>query len=118
MRCCVDGSYQPFVSPYEPLNQTIKINEFQLCKKGQILSDKIEMEMTVVSHIMDDELLEECKSLQYSVEIGEIHERDKYQWAEYQDLESQKKKKLEFDFKMNHIKQVVSIDSYDVYRSK
>lgn len=35
------------------------------------------MEMIVLTHIVDDELLDDCKCLFYSVEIGELHERDK-----------------------------------------
>jgi len=34
--------------------------------------------MKVQSHIPDDDLLEDCISLTYNVEIGELHERDKF----------------------------------------
>ena len=110
MKCCVDTTFsQTYQMGLEAANpNTIKINEFQLCKKGQIQDQKIEIEMTIISHMMDDEYLEGCKSLHYTVEIGELHERDKLQWTEYQDLDLLKKKKLEFAFKMNHIKQIVS----------
>ena len=40
------------------------------------------MEMTIKSEINDEEVLEECKNLYYSVEIGELHERDKFSWSE------------------------------------
>lgn len=77
------------------------------------------MEMLVETQILDDDLLEDCKSLQYLVEIGEIHERDKYAWTEYNDLDDLKLKKLEFDFKMSHIKQTVrALFCIDLNRSK
>ena len=55
-------------------------------------------------------LMDQCVSLNYTVEIGEFHERDKFSWTEMrpnaeQSLEGLKKiKNLDFDFKMNHIK--------------
>ena len=54
--------------------------------------------------------MDQCVSLNYTVEIGEFHERDKFSWTEMrpnaeQSLEGLKKiKNLDFDFKMNHIK--------------
>ena len=60
--------------------------------------------MLILSHILDDEILEDCKGLHYNIEIGELHERDKFSWIEVLDLDRLKKKKLEFLFKMNHIK--------------
>lgn len=62
------------------------------------------MEMTIMSGINDDEILDECKNLFYSVEIGELHERDKFSWSEMLEVEQNKTKKLEFAFKLNHIK--------------
>ena len=38
--------------------------------------------MRIQSMIPDDEELDDCVSLMYTVEIGELHERDKYQWIE------------------------------------
>ena len=57
-----------------------------------------------------------CQSLTYNVEIGELHERDKFTWVENKGvgrrnnttLENKKLKQLDFKFKLNHIKQVVS----------
>ena len=57
-----------------------------------------------------------CQSLTYNVEIGELHERDKFSWTESKgmgrrsttNLEDKKLKELDFKFKLNHIKQVVS----------
>lgn len=57
-----------------------------------------------------------CQSLTYNVEIGELHERDKFTWTESKgmgrrsttNLEDKKLKQLDFKFKLNHIKQVVS----------
>jgi len=51
-----------------------------------------------------EDLLSTCKSLSYTVEIGELHERDKYTWTEVRDIEDRKVKKINFDFKLNHIK--------------
>lgn len=63
--------------------------------------------MIVQTEIADDDLLEDLETLYFSVEIGELHERDKFKWTEKRDFDSIKRKKLEFGFKMNHIKQVV-----------
>jgi hypothetical protein len=38
------------------------------------------------------------------VEIGELYERDKFKWTERAALDEEKRKKLDFGFKMNHIK--------------
>ena len=38
--------------------------------------------MRIQSIIPDDELMDGCTSLTYNVEIGELHERDKYTWNE------------------------------------
>ena len=43
------------------------------------------------------------------MEIGESYERDKFKWTERTGFDEEKRKKLEFGFKMNHIKQVVRI---------
>lgn len=53
------------------------------------------------------------EALYFSVEIGESYERDKFKWTEKgPDFEEEKKKKLDFPFKMNHIKQTVSSRDY------
>lgn len=65
-----------------------------------------------------------CQSLTYNVEIGELHERDKFTWIEQKGvgrrsvstLEDKKMKQLDFKFKLNHIKQVVS-QSFTLTRS-
>ena len=57
-----------------------------------------------------------CQSLSYNLEIGEMHERDKFNWMDNKSigrsadggLEDKKCKSLDFNFKLNHIKQVVS----------
>ena len=54
-------------------------------------------------------MLDNLDTLYYSVEIGESHERDKFKWSERGDFEDEKLKKIDFPFKMNHIKQVVRI---------
>lgn len=63
-----------------------------------------------------------CASLTYNVEIGELHERDKFTWIESKGvgrrhanngtLEEKKFKQLDFKFKLNHIKQVIKIEIY------
>jgi hypothetical protein len=67
------------------------------------------MEMIVYTKIEDYDIIEDLDTLYYSVEIGELHERDKFKWTERQEFDLPKRKKLEFGFKMNHIKQVVSL---------
>lgn len=67
--------------------------------------------MVVFSHIQDYDLLENLDTLYYSVEIGESYESDKFKWTEksgVSDLDDEKRKKLEFNFKMSHVKQTVS----------
>lgn len=67
----------------------------------------------------DDEdmgnFMHRCQSLSYSIEIGELHERDKFTWvvnktgkAGGSGLLDRKFKQWDFRFRMNHIKQVVS----------
>lgn len=67
----------------------------------------------------DDEdygnFMNRCQSLLYNVEIGELHERDKFNWvvnktgkAGGSGLQDKKFKQIDFRFRMNHIKQVVS----------
>lgn len=60
--------------------------------------------MIVQTKIEDEDLLEDLDTLYFSVEIGELYERDKFKWTERHDFEQTKRKKLEFGFKMNHIK--------------
>ena len=91
------------------------------------------MQMKIVSQLTpsDDDSIDEddssdeedlgnfmarCQSISYNVEIGELHERDKFNWIENKTgkrnstggLEDKKVKQLDFNFKLNHIKQVVS----------
>ena len=63
--------------------------------------------MLVETRIDDYEILEGLDTLYYSVEIGELYERDKFKWTERQNLDQEKRKQIEFNFKMNHIKQTV-----------
>lgn len=90
------------------MDDAVKINQFQICKKGQIMDQKIEIEMEVLTLIADYDLLDNLDTLYFSVEIGESYERDKFKWTERTGFEEEKRKKIEFGFKMNHIKQVVS----------
>lgn len=108
--------------------KVLKINEFQLCKKGEIQQDKIEIQMRIQTSIPDDELMDDCVSLMYSVEIGELHERDKFQWIEPvskptsikqnkkaqelldQGVVFQRVRSMDIEFGMNHIKQVLKLE--------
>ena len=38
--------------------------------------------MRVQSIIPDEEVMDDCVSLTYTLEFGELHERDKYNWVE------------------------------------
>ena len=44
------------------------------------MDQKIEMEMVIKTIIADEEILDLCKGLNFSCEIGELHERDKFTW--------------------------------------
>ena len=45
------------------------------------------------------------------MEIGELHERDKFQWEkDVKQIYGSVKHELEFEFKMNHIKQIVKLE--------
>ena len=106
-----------------------------MCKKGEIVQENIEMQMCIVTRVTaseDDSFDEQndgssdeedngdfmarCQGLTYNVEIGELHERDKFTWVESRGvsrrklsvLEEKKLKSFDFKFKLNHIKQVVS----------
>jgi hypothetical protein len=63
--------------------------------------------MVVQTHIQDYDLLENLDTLYFSVEIGELYERDKFKWSERANFDDEKRKKIDFAFKMNHIKQTV-----------
>ena len=93
IKCCTDPSFaqgldrEQYATPIgygdqSTSSSSLKINEFQLCKKGEIHQEKIEIQMRIQSIIPDDEIMDDCISLTYSVEIGELHERDKYSWIE------------------------------------
>ena len=45
------------------------------------------MEMIVQTKIEDEDLLDDLDTLYFSVEIGELYERDKFKWTERQDFE-------------------------------
>ena len=70
--------------------------------------------MKIQTIIPDEEIMDDCLSLNYNVEFGELHERDKYQWVENinntapieedEDIVFKKVKHMDFEFKMNHIK--------------
>ena len=70
----------------------LKINEFQLCKKGEIQQEKIDIQMRVTTSVpYDEEELEGLTSLTTVVEIGESHERDKFTWVEEIDVRREEK---------------------------
>jgi hypothetical protein len=66
--------------------------------------------MIVHTHLQDYDLTENLDTLYFSVEIGELYERDKFKWSERVNLDEEKRKKLEFAFKMNHIKQTIKVE--------
>ena len=70
------------------------------------------MEMMVQTRIEDEDILDDLDTLYYSVEIGELYEREKFKWTERTEFDFVKRKKLEFAFKMNHIKQIVRLIEY------
>ena len=72
--------------------------------------------MVIQTKIEDDDILDNLDALFFSVEIGELHERDKFKWVERNTFEGPLRKKQEFGFKMNHIKQVVSISLKLIYK--
>ena len=83
-------------------------NEFQICKKGQIQDQKIEIEMFITARIDDYDFLDNLDTVYFSLEIGESYERDKFKWTvKGQGLEEEMRKTLSFPFKMNHVKQTV-----------
>mgnify|MGYP006952866177 FL=1 len=84
---------------------------------------------------MDDDEIDDCISLTYNVEIGELYESDKYSWVEVltnnvnisnkssanqddEDLFFKKVKYLDFEFKMNMIKQIIKIEIVGNYKQK
>jgi hypothetical protein len=70
----------------------------------------------------EENMMDNCVSLTYSLEIGEFHERDKFSWTEVAGagtLDAVKcLKKIEFDFKMNHIKQLLRVEITGKFRHK
>jgi hypothetical protein len=86
--------------------------------------------MRVQTVIPDDDLIDDCISLTYNVEIGELYESDRYSWIEVpsntvsinkhaqddEDIFFKKVKSLDFEFKMNHIKQVIKIEIVGNYK--
>lgn len=92
--------------------------------------------MKIQTSIPDDEMMDDCVSLTYSIEFGELHERDKLQWieplrkqqpisknrVEYDDEDEdiifKKIKFIDFEFKMNHIKQTIKIEITANYKTK
>ena len=138
MGCCqsvINCKYSNDVEEISTRTNSIAINAFQMCKKGEIFQENIEMQLRLVSQFTPSEedsyeegdesdeedygnFMARCQSLSYNVEIGELHERDKFNWiinktnqrGSTGGLEDKKIKQLDFNFKLNHIKQVVSID--------
>ena len=104
------------------------IKQFQLCKKAEIQQEKITIKMRVQTSIPDDEAMDECVSLTYTLELGELHSRDKYNWVESiqdstpydsdSDILFKKVKHLDFCFKMNHIKQVMKLEISGNFKKK
>ena len=77
--------------------------------------------------IPDDDFMDDCVSLTYNVEFGEFHERDKYTWVESLALNKvseddemifRKNKYMDFEFKMNHIKQIIKLEITANFKTK
>lgn len=74
--------------------------------------------MRIQTVIPDDELMDDCISLTYYLDFGELHERDKYCWVEAvntsqddnDDFSFKKTMHIDFEFKMNHIKQILKLE--------
>ena len=73
----------------------------------------------------DGDFMARCESLSYNLEIGELHERDKFSWIENRvqkkganSLTEKKFRKLDFNFKLNHIKQVIKVEIYGIFRPR
>jgi hypothetical protein len=72
--------------------------------------------------------MDDCVSLTYLLEFGELHERDKYNWVESindtapQDEDDyiifKKVKHMDFVFKMNHIKQILKLEIMGNFKKK
>ena len=73
--------------------------------------------------------MDDCVSLTYQVEFGELHERDKYQWVESiqnsaardeeeDEMLFRKTKNMDFEFKMNHIKQIIKLEIIGNFKEK
>lgn len=73
---------------------SIMINSFQLCRKQDIVQETIEMQMKIMATCApseddsedsedteDIDFMSRCQSLSYNIEIGENHERDKFNWV-------------------------------------
>lgn len=65
----------------------------------------------------DYDLLDRCLEMNVHIEIGELHERDKFTASDLHRLERKKNTvfgkrsyPFEFEFKMNHIKQIVKVE--------
>ena len=81
---------------------------------------QIQAEITEDDEWDDDEeydLLHRCEMLNFSIEIGESHERDKFSWSEATQVVKKKNtsygsrsKHFDFEFKMNHIKQIIRLE--------
>ena len=132
-----DPQHSMLVGDDDKDKRLLKINEFQLCKKGEIVQDKIDIQMRVITTVpYDEEELEGLTSLTTVVEIGESHERDKFTWVEEIDMRAELKavenedesdeqeislvrqKVLDFTFKMSHAKQVIKVEIIANLQSK
>jgi hypothetical protein len=102
------------------------VKNFELCRKGEIQQDSIDIELVLKLDIQDDptfdddedyDLLHRCQSLDINIEIGESYERDKFRAFERHRLDRKKNTvfgsrshPFSFPFKMNHIKQTIRLE--------
>lgn len=84
--------------------------------------------MRINTQVPDDEIMDDCVSLTYYLEFGELHERDKYSWVELmnasqatdsdEDFIFKKVKHMDFEFKMFQIRQILKIEIVGTFKNK
>lgn len=87
------------------------MNQFRICKKGELQEKQIEIDLMLRTEIEDyyegeseESLFDNVSHIQYTVEIGEFHDRDRFSWNEYRDFDLQKIHKKTFKFKFCHVR--------------
>jgi len=102
---------------FEAESNKIPLNQFRICKKGELQEKQIEIDLILKSEIEDyyegeESLFDEVTQIQYLIEIGEFHDRDKFSWNEFRDFDLLKIHKKTFKFKFCHVRQEVISRSF------